>query len=83
MVKFIFSEKATKFCKILTSLLSVCTVDKSKVEILQNFVPFSAYVNFKDVKSLILKLSPQQILSVDQYQDFFGFIKLHLRFSHL
>ena len=30
-VKFIFSEKATKFCEISTLLLSVCTVDKSKV----------------------------------------------------
>ena len=45
-VKFINSEKATKFCKIPTLLLSVCTVDKSKVEISQNFVAFSEYINF-------------------------------------
>ena len=31
MVKFMYSEKATKFCKISNLLLSVCTVDKSKV----------------------------------------------------
>ena len=45
-VKFIYSEKATKFCEISTLLLSVSTVDKSKVEILQNFVAFSEYMNF-------------------------------------
>jgi hypothetical protein len=28
-----YSEKATKFCEISTLHLSVCTVDKSKVEI--------------------------------------------------
>ena len=45
-VKFLYSEKATKFCKISTLLLSVCTVDKSKVEISQTFVAFSEYMNF-------------------------------------
>ena len=45
-IKFIYSEKATKFCEISTLLLSVCTVDESKVEILQNFVAFSEYTNF-------------------------------------
>ena len=39
-------EKATKFCEISTLLLFVCTVDKSKVVILQNFVAFSEYTNF-------------------------------------
>ena len=28
LIKFIYSEKATKFCEIFTLLLSVCTVDK-------------------------------------------------------
>ena len=46
MLKFIYSEKATKFCKISTLGLSVCTVDKSKVEISQKFVDFSEYTNF-------------------------------------
>ena len=32
LLKFIYSEKATKFCEIVTLLLSVCTVDKSKVK---------------------------------------------------
>ena len=44
--KFIYSEKATKFYKISTLLLSLCTVDKSKVENLQHFVAFSEYTNF-------------------------------------
>ena len=40
-VKFIYSEKATKFCEIFTLHLTVCTVVKSKVKISQNFVAFS------------------------------------------
>ena len=45
-LKFIYSEKATKFCKISTLLLSFMVTVKSKVEILQNFVAFSEYMNF-------------------------------------
>ena len=43
-LKFIYSEKATKLHEISTLLLSVCIVDKSKVEV--NFVAFSEYTNF-------------------------------------
>ena len=46
VVKFIYSEKATKLCKIFTLLLTVCTVVKSKVKISQNCVAFSEYMNF-------------------------------------
>jgi hypothetical protein len=46
LIKFVYSEKATKFCKISTLLLSTVHTDKSKVEILQNFVAFSEYTNF-------------------------------------
>ena len=42
-----YSEKATKFCEISTLRLTVCTVVRSKVEISQNFVTFSKYMNFK------------------------------------
>ena len=45
-LKFIYSEKATQFCEISTLLLTVCTVVKSKMEISQNFVAFSEYMNF-------------------------------------
>ena len=44
--KFIYSEKATKFCKISTLLLSYVVPVKSKVDISQNFVAFSEYMNF-------------------------------------
>ena len=47
-IKFVYSEKVTKFCKISTSLLSTVPTDKSKVEVLQNFVTFSEYMDFKD-----------------------------------
>ena len=41
VLKFIYSEKATKFCKLFTLLLNGTTKDKSKVKILENFVAFS------------------------------------------
>ena len=36
-----------KICEISTLLLSTVHTDKSKVEISQNFVAFSEYMNFK------------------------------------
>ena len=42
-IKFIYSEKATKFCNL--DLSYVVTV-KSTVEISENFVAFSEYMNF-------------------------------------
>ena len=46
-VKFIYSEKSAKFCEISTLLLSYVVPVKSKVEVSQNFVAFSEYMNFK------------------------------------
>ena len=46
ILKFIYSEKARKFFEISTLLLTGTTQDKSKVEISQNFVAFSEYMNF-------------------------------------
>ena len=45
-LKFVYYEKATKFCEISTLLLPTVHTDKSKVEILQTFVAFSEYINF-------------------------------------
>ena len=45
-IKFIYSEKATKFCKISTSLWFYVVLVKSKVEIFQIFLAFSKYINF-------------------------------------
>ena len=44
IAKFVYSEKATKFCEISPLLLSTVHLDKIKVEISQNFVAFSEYV---------------------------------------
>ena len=41
LLKFIYSEKATNFCKISTLDLSYVVTVKSTVEISQNFVVFS------------------------------------------
>ena len=46
LVKFIYSEKVTKVWEISNLLLSYVVPVKSKVEILQNFVAFSEYMNF-------------------------------------
>ena len=46
LLKFIYSEKATKFFEISTLLLSYVVPVKSKVEISQTFVAFSEYMNF-------------------------------------
>ena len=50
ILKFIYSEKATNFCEISTLLLSYVVPVKSKVEISQNFVAFSDYINFKCIE---------------------------------
>ena len=46
IVKFMYSEKATNFCKISTVDLSYVVTVKSTVEISQNFVAFSECMNF-------------------------------------
>ena len=50
LIKFIYFEKATKFCEIFTLLLSNIVPVKSKVKISQNFVAFSEYMNFIEFK---------------------------------
>ena len=45
-LKFIYSEKATTFCKISILLLSYVVPVKSTGEILQNVVAFSEYMSF-------------------------------------
>ena len=47
-LKFMYSEKATKFCEISTVDLSYVVLVKSTVEIAQNFVASSEYMNFND-----------------------------------
>ena len=47
LIKFIYSEKATNFCKISTVDLSDVVTIKYMVEISQNLVAFSEYMNFK------------------------------------
>ena len=45
-LKFIYSEKATKFFEIFSLLLTICTLVKNKGKISQIFVAFSEYMNF-------------------------------------
>ena len=46
LLKFIYSEKATKCCESFTLHLSYVVPVKSEVKISQNFVAFSEYMNF-------------------------------------
>ena len=46
VLKFIYSEKATKFCEIFPLLLTTVHTVKSRGKISQNFVAFSEYMNF-------------------------------------
>ena len=48
--KFIYSEKAVKFCEIFFLLLTTVHRVKSMVKIFQNFVAFSEYVNFMQLR---------------------------------
>ena len=45
----VFTQKATKFCEISYVVLTGTTQDKSTIEILQNFVAFSEYMNFAEM----------------------------------
>ena len=55
LVKFIYSEKATKFCKIFSLLLTTVHTVKSKGKISQNFVAFSEYMNFMTWRTTLTK----------------------------
>ena len=54
LLKFVYSERATNFCEISILLLSTVHTDKSEVEISQNFVAFSEYMNFINKKNIFL-----------------------------
>ena len=71
MLKFIYSEKATKFCEIFTLLLTGTTYDKSKVKIFQNFVVFSKNMNFRT--SLPLLWQTPKKLSVEIVRKYIQF----------
>ena len=58
MLKFIYSEKATKSLEISTLLLFYVVPVKSKGEISQNFVAFSEYMNFNSRTTDTQRLNP-------------------------
>ena len=77
-LKFIYSEKATKFCEIfpllIDLLLSYIVPVKSKVKISQNFVAFSEYMNFiKLTNSPPVRISPHCVPIRSSASQFEGF----------
>ena len=71
LLKLIYSEKATKFCEIFTVDLTGTTQDKSTVEISQNFVAFSEYMNFTSPDDL----APLIMTSLNQIRNYFAYKK--------
>ena len=71
IVKFIYSEKATKFYKIFTLLLSIFTVGKSKEQISQNFKAFSEHTNFTFIIEYIIHQGPPASAITDTISFFF------------
>ena len=69
-VKFIYSEKATKFCEISTLDLSYVVTVKSSVEILQNFVAFSEYMNFTNIQILFVTRNATVVKTFQQRGSF-------------
>ena len=70
--KFVYSEKATKFCEIFTLLLSTVHTDKSKVEIC-NLVAFSEYMKFnrqflKSYENLMQSRNKKKIVKSNSVQ---------------
>ena len=86
LLKFIYSEKATKFCKTFTLLLTGTTLDKSKVEISPNFVAFSEYIYEVYFPKGVLKLTDLYVVPVKSKvkvsQNFVAFSK-HMNFKRL
>ena len=63
-IKFIYSEKATKFCEIFPLLLTTVHTIKSKGKISQNFVAFSEYMNFIYSKASSSAAKPEPFFQV-------------------
>ena len=68
MLKFIYSEKATKFVEIFPLLLTTVHTVKSKGKISQNFVAFSEYMNFKTHSDT--QCRPRNTIQSCFYRDF-------------
>ena len=64
LIKFEYSEKATKFCEIFTFCLYIVHTDKSKFKILQNFIAFSEYMNFTFQKHCKYSLIPAPLSDI-------------------
>ena len=84
-LKLIFSEKATKVCQISTVDLTGTTQDKYTVEILQNFVAFSEYMNFMLISDSVggvrnhkkLTKSPEQCVNSVGNLDYLKIYEMH------
>ena len=74
-VKFIYSEKATKFCEIFPLHLSVCIVDKSKGKISQN-LNYIYHDILKNLHWLSAKRNRPIVFSIKPKFDYQFFVDL-------
>ena len=64
-LKFTYCENATKFCEIFTLVMSVCTVDKSKVQFSKKFWPS------QNIRTLITSIFKTLLISFFQMMSNF------------
>ena len=80
------SEKAAKFWKIFTLLLTGTIEDNSKVKISQNFLAFSEYLNFNNLiinwKHLYTVHSDIWVIGVIFYHRFYIYVNMYVTSSY-
>ena len=85
-LNFMYSEKATKFWKIFTLLLTGTIEDNSKVKISQNFLAFSEYLNFNNLiinwKHLYTVHSDIWVIGVIFYHRFYIYVNMYVTSSY-
>ena len=74
-VKFIYSEKVTNFCEISNIDLSYVVTVKSTVDISQNFVAFSEYMNI-DIGSRRIHVDFEMCFL--KYSDYGTYLSINL-----
>ena len=81
-VKFIYSEKATKFCEIFTLLLSCVVPVKSNVKISKNFVPSQNIWTLLDYFLFYFRqFTVKNPSDLYIYLTFFSILSIELRLS--
>ena len=82
-MKFIYFEKATKFCEISTVDLTITISDKSTVEISQKFIAFSEWTLKRKDNSFIEHLNLLKCLQGKLYLPLIEIKELNIAFTNI